>query len=70
MKSISPIRAVANVVRVGSAGYRKLVTQNGVTSGWASETATRPETATPTFNEIVPSFGELYANPAATQAMR
>ena len=69
LKAISPIRAIANVVRVGSAGYRKLVTQNGVTSGWASETATRPETATPTFNEIVPSFGELYANPAATQAM-
>jgi HK97 family phage major capsid protein len=57
------------VVRVGSAGYRKLVTQNGVTSGWAAETATRPETGTPTFNEIVPSFGDLYANPAATQAM-
>ena len=69
LKSISPIRAIANVVRVGSAGYRKLVTQNGVTSGWAAETATRPETATPTFNEIVPSFGDLYANPAATQAM-
>ncbi len=69
LKGISPIRAIANVVRVGSAGYRKLVTQNGVTSGWASESATRPETATPTFNEIVPSFGELYANPAATQAM-
>lgn len=69
LKGISPIRAIANVVRVGSAGYRKLVTQNGVISGWASETATRPETATPTFNEIVPSFGELYANPAATQAM-
>lgn len=69
LHSISPIRAIASVVRVGSAGYRKLVTQNGVTSGWASETATRPETATPTFNEIVPSFGELYANPAATQAM-
>ena len=69
LKNISPIRSIANVVRVGSAGYRKLVTQNGVTSGWASETATRPETATPIFNEIVPSFGELYANPAATQAM-
>jgi HK97 family phage major capsid protein len=69
LKNISPIRRIANVVRVGSAGYRKLVTQNGVTSGWASETATRPETATPTFNEIVPSFGELYANPAATQTM-
>jgi HK97 family phage major capsid protein len=69
LKGISPIRMIANVVRVGSAGYRKLVTQNGVTSGWASETATRPETATPIFSEIVPSFGDLYANPAATQAM-
>ncbi|HMS21601.1 phage major capsid protein [uncultured Sphingorhabdus sp.] len=69
LKAISPIRAVANVVQVGSAGYRKLVTTNGVASGWASEVAARPTTATPTFNEIVPSFGELYANPAATQAM-
>jgi HK97 family phage major capsid protein len=69
LKSISPIRAVANVVRVGSAGYRKLVTTNGVASGWASEIAARPTTNTPTFNEIVPSFGELYANPSATQAM-
>lgn len=69
LKGISPIRAIANVVRVGSAGYRKLVTQNGVASGWASETAARPGTATPAFNEVVPSFGELYANPAATQAM-
>lgn len=69
LKSISPIRAVANVVQVGSAGYRKLVTTNGVASGWASEVAARPTTATPTFNEIMPSFGELYANPAATQAM-
>ncbi len=69
LKSISPIRAVANVVQVGSAGYRKLVTTNGVASGWASEVAARPTTATPTFNEIVTSFGELYANPAATQAM-
>jgi HK97 family phage major capsid protein len=69
LKSISPIRAVANVVRVGSAGYRKLVTTNGVASGWASEVAARATTNTPSFNEIVPSFGELYANPAATQAM-
>lgn len=69
LKAASPIRSVANVVRVGSAGYRKLVTTNGVASGWASEVAARPTTNTPTFNEIVPSFGELYANPAATQAM-
>lgn len=69
LKAASPIRSVANVVQVGSAGYRKLVTQNGVASGWASETDARPETDTPEFNEITPSFGDLYANPAASQAM-
>lgn len=69
LKSISPIRSIANVVRVGSSGYRKLVTQNGVASGWASETGARPETGTPVFNEVVPTFGDLFANPAASQAM-
>lgn len=69
LTAISPIRAIANVVRVGSAGYRKLVTAGGTPSGWVSETAGRPETATPTFIEVAPPFGELYANPAASQAM-
>jgi len=69
LKAVSPIRRIANVVRVGSAGYRKLVTQNGVASGWAGETAARPETGTPVFNEIVPPMGDLYANPAASQFM-
>ena len=65
----SPIRQIANVVKVGTSGYRKLVTRTGVVSGWVAENTARPETATPQFAEIVPSFGELYANPAATQAM-
>ena len=69
LTAISPIRAIANVVRVGSSGYRKLVTSGGTPSGWVSETAGRPETATPTFIEVAPPFGELYANPAASQAM-
>ncbi|MBM7405355.1 MULTISPECIES: phage major capsid protein [Sphingomonas] len=69
LKSASPIRAIANVVKVGSAGYRKLVTSGGTPSGWASETAARPETATPTFHEVSPPMGDLYANPAASQAM-
>jgi HK97 family phage major capsid protein len=69
LKNISPLRAVANVVQVGTSGYRKLVTRNGVASGWAADNAARPETGTPVFEEIVPSFGDLYANPAATQAM-
>jgi len=69
LKDISPIRAIATVVQTGTAGYRKLVTTGGTPSGWVSETAGRPETDTPDFNEIAPPSGELYANPAASQAM-
>ncbi|MBB4860053.1 HK97 family phage major capsid protein [Novosphingobium chloroacetimidivorans] len=69
LKDISPIRSIAQVVQTGSAGYRKLVTTGGTASGWVSETAARPETATPSFAEIAPPSGELYANPAASQAM-
>jgi len=69
LKSVSPIRSIANVVQVGSAGYRKLVTTGGTPSGWANEAAARPNTGTPVFAEIAPPMGELYANPAASQAM-
>jgi HK97 family phage major capsid protein len=69
LKAASPIRALANVVQVGSNGYRKLVTTGGTPSGWASEGGARPVTASPVFNEIAPPMGELYANPAASQAM-
>jgi HK97 family phage major capsid protein len=69
LKAISPIRSIANVVKVGSAGYRKLIASGGTPSGWAGYEADRPETGTPTFTEIVPASGELYANPAASQQM-
>ncbi|MCU0729273.1 MAG: phage major capsid protein [Sphingopyxis sp.] len=69
LRSISPIRALANVVQTGSAGYRKLVTSGGTPSGWVSEIAARPMTNTPVFSEIAPPSGHLYANPAASQAM-
>jgi HK97 family phage major capsid protein len=69
LKKLSPIRQIAQVVQVGSAGYRKLIATGGTASGWVSETAARPETATPNFAEIAPPSGELYANPSASQAM-
>ena len=69
LTAISPIRAIANVVRVGSAGYRKLITSGGTPSGWVGFEAARPETGTANFSEIVPASGELYANPAASQQM-
>lgn len=69
LKEISPIRNLAQVVQVGSAGYRKLIATGGTASGWVSETAPRPETGAPQFAEVAPPSGELYANPAASQAM-
>jgi HK97 family phage major capsid protein len=69
LRAQSPLRSVAQVVEIGSANYRKLITTTGVISGWVSETAARPETETPDFAEIAPPMGELYANPAASQAM-
>ncbi|MDB5724862.1 MAG: phage capsid protein [Novosphingobium sp.] len=69
LKKLSPIRAIAQVVQVGSSGYRKLISTGGTASGWVSETAARPETAGSKFAEIVPPFGELFANPSASQMM-
>ena len=69
LRNISPIRSIAQVVQTGTAGYRKLVTTGGTSSGWVSEVAGRPETDTPNFVEIAPPSGELYANPAASQSM-
>jgi HK97 family phage major capsid protein len=69
LKDISPLRQLAQVVSVGSAGYRKLVTTGGTNSGWVGEIAPRPETETPEFAEIAPPTGELYANPASSQSM-
>lgn len=69
LRSMSPIRQIANVVKVGSSNYRKLVAVGGFASGWVSDVAPRPETATPAFVEVAPPMGELYANPAASQSM-
>jgi len=69
LADLSPVRSVANVVRVGSANYKKLITLGHPASGWVGETAARPTTDTPEFQEIAPPYGELYANPAASQAM-
>ena len=66
---VSPIRAIANVVAIGTSNYKKLVNLGGATSGWVGESDARSETGTPTFQEVVPPLGEIYASPAATQAM-
>lgn len=66
---ISPMRAVAGQVTVGTSDYKKLVNVGGIASGWVGETAARSETNTSQLSEVVPPIGEVYANPAATQTM-
>ena len=66
---ISPIRQIAQIVQTSTSDYRKLISLGGTTSGWVSEMTGRPETGEPTFAEIIPPSGDLYANPSATQHM-
>src|SRR3546814_17275123 len=58
-----------NGVTGGWAGSRKLVRTGGVASGGAAEYGARAETAPLTLSEIAPPMGDLFANPAARQAM-
>ncbi|MBZ0123637.1 MAG: phage major capsid protein [Roseovarius sp.] len=66
---VSPMRSIASVQNISTSGFKKLFNLRGTGSGWVGETAARPETTTPTFGEMSFTPGEIYANPAATQAM-
>lgn len=66
---ISPMRELCTVQSVAGAGYKKLINLRGTGSGWVGESAARPETNTPQFAEQAYGWGEIYANPSATQQM-
>lgn len=63
----SPMRSICKVITVGTPNYHKLVNKGGTTSGWVGETQERPETSTPQLGKLTPFWGEIYANPAASQ---
>lgn len=66
---VSPMRQIASVQSISTAGFSKLFNKRGTTSGWVGEADARTGTATPTFGSLTYATGELYANPAATQQM-
>lgn len=66
---ISPIRSIARVVSVPTTDFNLPFSPAGAASGWVGEAATRSATTTPTFANIKPTFGELYANPQITQQL-
>lgn len=66
---VSPMRQLASVQSVSGAGITKLFNLGGTASGWVGEAAARPQTATGTFASLGFGWGEIYANPAATQQL-
>lgn len=69
LQATSPMRDICQVRTVGSGTFRKPVSTAGLAASWVAETAVRPETAAPTLDVIDFPAGELYASPAATQAL-
>lgn len=67
--NVSPMRQVANVVQISTPDYHKIVNIRGTASGWVGETDARTATNTPQIKDVVPTMGDLYANPQATQRM-
>jgi HK97 family phage major capsid protein len=69
LSQASPIRAIASVRAIGGASYRKPITTAGAASGWVGETGSISQTDTPTLAALDFPAMELYAMPAATQAL-
>lgn len=69
LKQVSPIREHARVVRISTAGFKKLFNDRDIGSGWVGETAARPATGTPKLGQLDFPLGEIYANPAISQQM-
>ncbi|MEM6276509.1 MAG: phage major capsid protein [Pseudomonadota bacterium] len=69
LTSTASIRAVANVVNVDATSYDVLVDHGDVGTGWATETSTITETATPQIDRISIALHELSALPKASQRL-
>ncbi len=65
----SPLRPICTVRRIGAGLFRKPISKAEAASGWAGETEARTETQAPELELLDFPVGELYAMPAATQAL-
>lgn len=66
---VSPWRQIARVQQVSVNGFSRVYNNRGTVSGWVGETASRPETGTPTFGTVSFNMSEVYANPAISQTL-
>ncbi|MCX4026955.1 phage major capsid protein [Spartinivicinus marinus] len=63
------MRSVCSSQTLSTPEFKKLRKEGRATSGWVGETDPRPQTDTPKLKTITPTWGEIYANPEATQTM-
>jgi HK97 family phage major capsid protein len=66
-KKFSPVRDLVKVVQAGTSDYKEIVNIRGASSGWVGESGSRTATTTPQLREVVPTMGELYAYPQASE---
>ncbi|MFT5006943.1 MAG: HK97 family phage major capsid protein, partial [Paracoccaceae bacterium] len=69
LRDASSIRSIANVVNVEATAYDVLVDTTDIGAGWASETTSSSETATPQVERITIPLHELSALPKASQRL-
>jgi HK97 family phage major capsid protein len=69
LSKASPIRSIADVRQSSVTLYKKPFATAGAATGWVGETAARPQTGSPVLAELQFPAMELYAMPAATQAL-
>ncbi|MFK5949267.1 MAG: phage major capsid protein [Methylococcales bacterium] len=69
LNDMGAMRNIARIQIVGAATFKRLHNVGGATSGWVGEEQSRDETDTPKLKELAFNAMELYAEPAATQAM-
>ncbi len=65
----SPIRAVASVREISTQSLRRAFSTSGPAAGWVAEADPRPQTANQQLADMNFPAMELYAMPAATQAL-
>lgn len=65
----SPMRGLATIRTIGGSVFCKPISTSGAASGWAGETEARVEMDAPNLELVDFPTGELYAMPAATQAL-
>jgi HK97 family phage major capsid protein len=69
LSKASPMRQICDVRQISGSVYSKPFNTNGIATGWVAEAAARTQTATATLAALQFPTMELYAMPAATQAL-